>query len=64
MTTYAPSIDAELEREDRPDVAPMLYKSLVAHYPDRLIILCDDRARVLAQTGGSLRRSDTSAVGG
>ena len=39
--------EAELERKDRLDIARTLYKSLVAQYPDKLITLCDDRARVL-----------------
>ena len=47
MNAYAPTIEAEIEREDRLDVARTLYKSLAARYPDRLIILCDERARVL-----------------
>jgi hypothetical protein len=66
MNTDAPSVAAELEREDRLDIAHELYKALVAQYPDRLIILCDDRARVLAHREGyaniakspALRRGD------
>ena len=50
MNIYAPGVEAEREREDRLDVARTLYKFLVAQYPDRLITLCDDRARVLARS--------------
>jgi hypothetical protein len=39
-----------LERQDRLDVARALYKSLVAQYPGRLIILHDDRGVLLART--------------
>ena len=64
MNTYAPTIEAEIEREDRLDVARTLYKSLAARYPDRLIILCDERARVLlAQTSGPPPCGNTSAIG-
>jgi len=42
MKTHAPNVEARLEREARLDIAHTLYKSLVAQYPDRLMILCDD----------------------
>jgi hypothetical protein len=69
MNTDAPSVKAELEREDRLDIAHALYKALAAQYPDRLIILCDDRARVLAHREGyaniaklpALRRGDSTS---
>jgi hypothetical protein len=52
MNNYPPSVKAELEREDRLDVARVLYKSLLAQYPNKSIILCDDHARVLAHNDG------------
>jgi hypothetical protein len=52
MNTYAPSVEAEPVLEDRLDIARALYKSLVAQYPDKMITLCDDRARVLSHSEG------------
>ena len=48
MNTYASSV--EPERKEQLHVARELYKSLLARYPDRLIILCDDRGLMLART--------------
>lgn len=41
------------EREGRLEIARALYKSLVARYSDRLIILYDDRGLMLAHTDNS-----------
>ena len=52
MNTDAPGVEAELEREDRLDIAHALYNALAAQYPDRKIMLFDQRARVLAHREG------------
>jgi len=45
MSTHSSGIDADRKRLD---IARTLYKALVAQDPDRLIMLCDGRGRVLA----------------
>jgi hypothetical protein len=62
MNPYAPSVEAEPEREARLDVARKLYKSLVAQYPDRLIILCDDGGLMLAHADGKRDAATWSPV--
>jgi hypothetical protein len=42
-------IEAVAARDDRLDVARVLFKMVVEQYPGRLIMLCD-RARVLARS--------------
>jgi len=51
MNTDTPSVEGK--PEDRLDVARTVYKSLVAQYPDRLIVLCNDRGLMLAHTDGN-----------
>ena len=46
----ASTLEDQAERQVRLDIARALYKSLVAQYPDRLIILHDDRGVMLART--------------
>jgi hypothetical protein len=52
-TAKASSLHRHPKREDRLDIARALYKSLVARYSDRLIILYDDRGLMLAHTDDS-----------
>jgi hypothetical protein len=47
-TPRASALHRHPEREDRLEIARALYKSLVARYSDRLIILYDDRGLMLA----------------
>jgi hypothetical protein len=49
----ASTLERQPERQDRLDIAGTLYKSLVAEYPDKLIILHDDREVMLASTDES-----------
>jgi hypothetical protein len=46
MSTHTFDIDADKKRLD---IARRVYKALVAQDPDRLIMLCDARGRVLAR---------------
>ena len=52
-TAKASALQRHPEREHRLDIARALYKSLVARYSDRLIILYDDRGLMLAHTDDS-----------
>ena len=52
-TAKASALQRHPEREHRLDIARALYRSLVARYSDRLIILYDDRGLMLAHTDDS-----------
>ena len=45
MSTHTPGSNDDRKRLD---IAHRVYKALVAQNPDRLIMLCDGRGRVLA----------------
>ena len=57
-TAKASALQRHPEREHRLDIARALYKSLVARYSDRLIILYDDRGLMLAHTDNNRDASD------
>jgi hypothetical protein len=42
-------IDAELEREQRLDIARKLYQALIAQNPNRSIALCDGEGLLVAR---------------
>jgi hypothetical protein len=47
------TVERSSEREDRLAVARTLYNALIAKYPDKSIMLHDDRGVLLAQTDDS-----------
>jgi hypothetical protein len=51
----ASTLERQPERQDQLDIASALYKSLVAEYPSRLIMLHDDRGVMLARTDESFQ---------
>ena len=60
----ASALQRQPEREDRLAIARALYKSLVAQYPGRLIILHDDRGLMLAHTDDNRDATARSLLSG
>jgi hypothetical protein len=59
----APSIDPNRRRSERLEIARKLYEALVAQDPDRVIILCDNDGRVVAQNELRSEQSAPSDAG-